>query len=331
MKKRSLIIVLAILSLISCESMEEVDNPTFDVLNTDLVINAGDTLSFDFKGTADVVTFYSGEFGHVYEYKDRTERPFEGNLKISFTTSVQNSYAIEPFPRELDVFISSDFNGNLDYANVISESSKWNNISDRFTFPLTSANGTLAAVPITASNPEGKLDITELVEIGKSFYIAFRYKAENRMKVGSNTRNAREWRVDALSLINEQSEGTSVLMSQSSAGWTFVNRADSEIEPGRGGSLNSTGRISIRGNQLSTYQPGEGIEIWAISTPINTGMAKTEPDRGTTIKNISRNRLASHTHVYNKPGVYKAVFVAANSSIYGHQAVVKEVNVRVNP
>lgn len=331
MKKKSLLFVLAALSLFSCESMEEVDNPTFDVLKTDIVASVGDTLAFDFKGNADVVTFYSGEFGSVYEYKDRTERSFEGNLKISFTTSVQNSYTIDPFPRELDVFISSDFNGNLNYADIVSEDSKWNNISDKFTFPVTSADGTLAAVPITESNPEGKLDITELVEIGKSFYIAFRYKAQNRMKVGSNTRNGREWRVDALSLINEQSEGTSVLMSQSSAGWTFVNRADSEIETGRGGSLNSTGRISIKGNQQSTYQEDEGVEIWAISNPISTGMAKTEPDRGVTIKNISRNRLESYTHVYNKPGDYKAVFVAANSSIYGHQAVVREVKVTVNP
>lgn len=328
MKKRSLIIVLAILSLISCESMEDLDSPTFDVLSKDVVINAGDTLAFDFKGNADILTFYSGEFGNVYEHKGRTERPFEGNIKISFETSVQNSYAIDPFPREVDVFISSDFNGDLNYANVISESSKWEIISDRFTFPITSTNGTVKAVPITTSNPEGKLDITELVEIGKSFYIAFRYKADNKMRVGSNTRNAREWRVDALSLVNEHPEGTSVLMSQSSAGWKFVNRADNEIETGRGGSLNSTGRISIKGNQNTTES---GIEIWAISNPINTGMAKTEPDRGVTIKNISRNRLESYTHVYNKPGVYKAVFVAANSNIYGHQSVVKEVNVTVNP
>jgi len=312
--------------------MEDLDNPTFDVLSTNVVINVGDTLAFDFKGNADIVTFYSGEFGNVYEHKDRIERPFEGNLKISFTTSVQNSYTIDPFPRELDVFISSDFNGDLNYANIVSESSKWGNISDEFTFPLTSANGTVNAVPISANAPNGELDITELVEIGKSFYIAFRYKTVNRMATNTgHTRNAREWRVDALSLINEHSEGSSVLMSQSSAGWQFVNRADSEIETGRGGSLNSTGRISIRGNQQTTYQPGEGIEVWAISNPISTGMAKTEPDRGVTIKNISRNRLESYTHVYNKPGVYKAVFVAANSNIYGHESVAKEVNVIVNP
>src|SRR5690606_4624796 len=304
----------------------------FDVLKTDIVANVGDTLAFDFKGTADVITFYSGEFGNVYEYKDRTERPFEGNLKLSFTTSVQNSYTIDPFPRELDVFISSDFNGNLNYADVISESSQWDNISDKFTFPITSADGTLAAVPVGAGTPDGKLDITELVEIGKSFYIAFRYKTVNRMATNTgHTRNGREWRVDALSLINEHPEGTSVLMSQNSAGWQFVNRDDNEIETGRGGSLNSTGRISIRGNQNATYPAGAGIEIWAISNPISTGMAKTEPDRGITIKNISRNRLESYTHVYNKPGDYKAVFVAANSSIYGHQAVVREVKVTVNP
>lgn len=328
MKKRSLIFVLAILSFISCESIENLDNPTFDVLNKDVVVNVGDTLAFDFKGNADIITFYSGEFGQVYDFKDRTEREFEGNIKISFTTSIQNSYNIDPFPRELDVFISSEFNGDLNYANVVSESSNWDNISHKFTFPITSANGTLAAVPISTATPDGKLDITDLVEIGKSFYIAFRYKADNKMKVGTNTRNAREWRVDALSLFNEHSEGSSVLMSQSSADWQFVNRADSEIETGRGGSLNNAGRISIKGNQNTVES---GIEIWTISSPISTGMAKTEPDRGVAIKNISRNRLESYAHVYNKPGVYKAVFVVANSNIYGHQSVVKEVNVTVNP
>lgn len=331
MKKRNLIVVLALLSFISCESIEDLDNPTFDVLNKDVVVNVGDTLAFDFKGNADIVTFYSGEFGQVYDYRNRTEREFEGNIKLSFTTSVQNSYIIDPFPRELDAFISSDFNGDLNYANIVSASSNWKPINN-LTFPLTSADLTLPAIPVTPTTPDGKLDITNLVEIGKSFYIAFRYKSTNRMATSTgHVRNAREWRVDALSLINEQPEGASVLMSQSSAGWQFVNRADSEIETGRGGSLNNSGRISIRGNQLTTYQQGESIEIWAISNPISTGMAKIEPDRGVTIKNISRNRLESHTHIYNKPGVYKAVFVVANSNIYGHQSVVKEVNVTVKP
>ena len=128
MKTSKFLIGMVMLFLMACVK-EDVDRPTFDVPDKDVAVNVGDSLHFNFTGDANIITFYSGEPGSVYEYKDRTQKELEGTVELSFATRVMNSYDL---PREVDVMVSTDFNGNYTFDDV--SAANWTNISDRFSF-----------------------------------------------------------------------------------------------------------------------------------------------------------------------------------------------------
>src|SRR5690606_38145192 len=114
MKTSRFLIGMAIFFLVACVK-EDVDSPTFEVQNKDVVVNAGDSLRSDFTGDADIITFYSGEPGHIHAYKNRTQKELEGTVTLSFSTRIMNGYEL---PRELDVMVSTDFNGNFAFSDV---------------------------------------------------------------------------------------------------------------------------------------------------------------------------------------------------------------------
>lgn len=310
MKTSRFLIGIAVLFLTACVK-EEVDNPTFDIQSKDLVVNAGDSLRFNFTGDAHVVTFYSGEPGSVYEYRDRTQKELEGTVTLSFATRIMNGYEL---PREVDVLVSTDFNGVYTYDDV--SAATWIDISDEFVFS-SPANG---AAP-TVLTPSGELEVSDLLAPGQPFYVAIRYTS---IGVPPAPRFSRGWRVEEFALINEHSTGTTTLANHQTAGWSMVSRGG--VAPGRGGTIQSI-RLNFLANNTENLEIG--LEEWGITQAID--LFKVEPDRGLAIKNISQNRMESYAHVYDTPGTYKAVFEAANSNIYGHQSVVREVNITVNP
>lgn len=292
--------------LISCNEIE-LETPTFEVVAPQLTVNAGDSLRFDFRGDAHVITFYSGVPGSVYAYRNRTQKELEGEVTLSFSTRVLNSYEMDP--RELDLVVSTDFNGNYTYENVTA--ANWQVISDRFTFPAAETGNLTAA---------GKKTISDLFVPGQPFYMAFRYQT---IGMPPATRMGRNWRVELFSLLNEFEGGSTVLANQVSAGWSMVH--ENNVDPGRGGTV-QTVRLNFLANNMNREIP---LDIWAVSQPVD--LFKVEPDKGVAIKNLSQNRMESYTYVYDTPGTYTAVFVASNSTVYGHQTVEQQVHVTVNP
>ena len=65
---------------------------------------------------------------------------------------------------------------------------------------------------------------------------------------------------------------------------------------------------------------------WLVSDMIMANACS--PDYGTAIKNVTES-LSSYTHIYNKVGTYKAVFVATNSNYKAESKVVRELNIEV--
>lgn len=317
MKTSKFLIGMVMLFLMACVK-EDVDRPTFDVLDKDVVVNVGDSLRFNFTGDANIITFYSGEPGSVYEYKDRTQKELEGTVELSFATRVMNSYDL---PREVDVMVSTDFNGNYTFDDV--SSADWTNISDRFSFsaPVDGKTPSTVTPSCALTVTSGcNSDISDLLEPGKPFYVAFRYIS---LGVPPGPRMNRQWRVEDFSLINEYSNGSTVLANHESAGWTMVSKGG--VDEGRGGSIQQI-RLNFFANNENL---DVGLEEWGITQEID--LFKVDPDNGLAIKNISQNRMEYYAHVYDTPGTYKVVFEASNSNIYGHQSVAREINVTVNP
>lgn len=311
MKTSKFLIGMVMLFLMACVK-EDVNRPTFDVPDKDVAVNVGDSLHFNFTGDAHIITFYSGEPGSVYEYRDRTQKELEGTVTLSFATRIMNGYELPD--REVDILVSTDFNGIYTHSDV--SEATWIDISDEFDFSAPVGGATPSMV-----TPSGELEVSDLLVPGQPFYVAFRYTS---IGVPPAPRFSRGWRVENFSLVNEHSTGTTVLANHQTAGWSIVSRGG--VAPGRGGTIQST-RLNFLANNTEGIEIG--LEEWGITQEID--LFKIDPDQGLAIKNISQNRMESYAHVYDTPGEYKVVFEAANSNIYGHQSVTREVNVTVNP
>lgn len=170
-----------------------------------------------------------------------------GEINLSFSSRVLNTYTASP--REIQVLLSTDFNGLYDYGNVIG--STWIDISNRFTFP---------SVDSGVVSPAGISDISDLLENGKPFYIAFRYKTTG---VPPAAKIGRNWRIESYSLAFETPYATRQLANHTSAGWNMVSQGN--VDPGRGGIVQSS-RLNFLANNVNL---SVGIDEWAISQPVN--------------------------------------------------------------
>ncbi|WP_294080798.1 DUF5017 domain-containing protein [Proteiniphilum sp. UBA5384] len=274
-------------------------------------INAGEEQLFAFAGDISRVEFYSGEPGHVYEYKDRTERELEGDVTMSFMARVMNGYE---FPMELDAFVSNNFSGEYTYAAV--SAADWTSFSDKITFPLTNADG-----PAGDGKINNSIKITDLMEQGKTFWVGFRYICPDRPPA---PRNSRQWRIGFYTLNHELSGETISLSNYNDADWnsqwTFITEGN--VESGRAPSIvTADGKaLNFLGNQTSSY---EGFEAWGISNAHD--IFTVDPDEGVTIESPSEK----YSHLYAAVGTYEATFVLHGP--LGTEPIVKKVNVTVLP
>lgn len=173
------------------------------------------------------------------------------DVSLSFSTRIMNSYELPT--REVDVLISTDFNGNYTHSHV--SAATWTDISDRFVFS-SPENG---QAPTTLT-PSGNADVSDLLVAGQPFYVAFRYTSTG---VPPAPRFSRGWRVEDFSLIHEHADGATVLVSQQTAGWSMVSKGG--VAPGRGGSVQAV-RLNFLANNTEGIETG--LEEWGITNAI---------------------------------------------------------------
>lgn len=283
----------------ACAKDPIVEDPNLTVSLTDAEFAAGTPVKFNISSDASLLTFYSGEVGSDYEFKDGRVVP-KGVVTLSFANNVNFGTQANQF----SVLASSDFNGNFTIDNV--KAATWTNITDRFTL---ATNSTLLS---TSAN------LSDLVVDGKPLYIAFRYITEPQANSGSG----RTWTVRNFLLNSDTSIGLVQLSGQSDAGFQLVN--EGTIDPNRSSVTGTT--ITLRGNNVNTQIR---TETWAISKPFEAGEANLGPDKGIPVKGYLEPSVTEHVYTYSKPGTYKASFVSANSTVYGTKEVVKMVDVVV--
>ena len=74
MRILSFITILAVSAmLMSCEKDLTPEPLSFNVTTASSTYHAGDTVRFIFSGNPDIITFYSGEPGTNYEFKDKDD------------------------------------------------------------------------------------------------------------------------------------------------------------------------------------------------------------------------------------------------------------------
>lgn len=302
----------------------KVDTPTFDVVPDKIVCKVGEAVNFNLSGSADLVMFYSGEFGNDYAYHE-TERLTQARVNLSFETQSTTSGDARKFnPAYTPVSYSTDFNGICDLENM--NAAQWHDISSLFSFPpvdgvVDSNNGKM-----TVSSGDG--DLTDFFPSKDTpLYLRFYYKVnkyESATKIGRTSVKISNFQIKGIT-----QTGSIPLYSITEIPWDTV-RADSWN--------------TVTANNDKTYFPPQysylqfqcewnvqqDREIWAIAGPIymadevNTGV---EP--AVCIKAVADPDLRTYSYSYTEPGTYKPTFVAANSSVYGRRETVKQFVVEV--
>src|SRR5690606_16103012 len=112
MKNLKIILMfLAFLTILvqGCEDAETVSVPNFTVTPVTEIIKVGEPIEFQVNNAPNFLRFYSGEFGHQYKYKDRTNA--EGTVTMSFENSQKWGLG-ENATGTLSVWYSKDYDGS---------------------------------------------------------------------------------------------------------------------------------------------------------------------------------------------------------------------------
>jgi hypothetical protein len=307
--KKLTFLPLLILALAACNK-KEVLQLDFDVKPEKASYKVGETVNFQISGNPDQVLFYSGEEGHKYIYKDRTQAQSD-NITLEFATNRRYGLDAQQ-PNSFRLLASQTFNGKYDAANV--NPADWVDITGAFT--LSGIQSTDAAYVSS-----GVVNLTALTAQGftldksKPVYFAFKY-------TGVTGSTQPRWWVNKFDLKTTTTDGQVLpVASISSATWTPVKVLTT-----------SPVNWTFGSDLILKFQGGGATigsnQVWAISGGLS--LTKVKPDAGVALKNMS-TRMDNYTYRYTAAGNYTVTFVASNVNVYGESKSIKEVQVVVTP
>jgi Domain of unknown function (DUF5017) len=282
---------------ISC-AKEKVETPSLEVATASLTYKAGDTVTFNFTGNPDNITFYSGEPGHNYAFRERTSA--ENDLQINFKTFVLSGMIY----KNLHLLVSNDFDGVADTAHV--SAATWKDISDRAVFSTGQDN-----------TPSGTISLKEFADpknAAARIYVAFKY-TDYKKPQGQN-----KWAIRTFEANSISPDGVvSPLAVLSTGGW----KAYDFKNPAFVWSITTTQLLMPNSNK-----DADDNEDWVISKGFDPFAVK--PDAGIALKNISTT-LSSYKYSYAKPGTYKVIFDVSAVRYNGEKRTTKELTLTITP
>lgn len=349
--------LLGVLLMASCDKEIQVaDVPDFDVTTEASSYKAGQAVKFNIKGgDANMIYFYPGETLKSYDSKDGRVIDVSGSgVTMQFSSSVQ----VGSQANQLSVWYSTDFNG--DYSSLAKvKAATWKDITSRF--PLGTST--------TFVNTTAK-DISDLMVPGKPIYIAFKYLTKPQATNGlarqwfiqtfainstqkldnTITLTIADQAGAGFRIVDENAEHAPARSSVTSTRLTLygneylyaslpqfdpnnpifnpLNPIYNPNDPGYIASAKYVPFVPFDPN--SPYNDPQS-EHWAVSKPITVDKVDLGPDRSVPIKGVTNAAATEFRYTYANPGTYKAVFVAANTSIDGVKQVVKEITLTITP
>jgi hypothetical protein len=361
MKFRCYIILSALLATVSCTKEFDVkDTPDFVVTTETNTYKAGEPIKFQLQGSADIISFYSGEIYHDYAFKDGRQADVTGKgLTLSFKSGVAPGTPPGTQADQFSILTSTDFSGN--YADLASvKAATWTDITDSFTL------GTTAAL-VTSDT----IDLSNFLVDGKPIYFALRYVNQPQVDSGF----AQQWLIESFTLNSKDtlSNGAAITVAdQVHSGFRIVDQYPIDA-PAR--SQVTTTRVTLYGPaykdpndpifdpnnpiydpenpiynpdssayiptavlpKFVPYDPNSSYndpysENWAVSAPISLDTVDLGKDWAVPVRSsVYAAKPAVFSYTYETPGTYKAYFVASNNTIDKSKEVVKEVDVTITP
>lgn len=287
----------------SCDDLEEIDAPNFEVaFNT--TAKVGEPVEFVVHDSPNFLSFYAGDFGHQYKYKERTNA--EGKVTMSFLNSQKWGLGSNA-TGTLTVWYSKDYDGSGTAESV--NNATWTEITDRFDI------STRYDFDFQSS---GIVDITDLAD-GENIFFGFKYFSDNVEDRGS------EWYFDGLNIEMDVDDAPAPL--------TVADRSNPGFKP-----VDVQGVVAAWNGAKWYYDSGNNIwrmrgnsdkivnEDWLITNAIN--LTKVNPDKGLPLKTYSE-QLKTFEYIYESPGTYTITFVGSNETIHGQKGDIKEYTITV--
>ena len=275
-----------------------VSAPDFSVTAEATTIALSDTAKFAFTGNPGYITFYSGEPGHRYEYRDRTTA--DGKPLLQFTSYMQTGAQTNTLQLEM----STDFSGSYDSASIYN--AHWTDITSRAILSTGTDN-----------TKSGVLDLSDFLNGGKGVYFAFKF-------TGAAGSAQRTWTIKNFALNNVLTADSSVYpvlsLPMIDSAWKAVNLKNPAVV----WSFNTT-QLQVKG---TTTTSSLATENWLISKALF--MNRVTEDIGVQLKNMT-TRLSAYTYNYTTPGTYTATFAVSNTTKYDSKSDAKSVSMTVTP
>ncbi len=284
--------VAALTAFASCSKNLSIKPLSFEVTTASKTYKVGDTVHFNFTGNAGFISFYSGENGHNYDYRERTT--IDGVPQLQFTSYAQFGTQLNT----LQLMVSNDFSGTYDVTNV--GQATWTDVTSRATLS-TGANNT----------PSGIVDLSDFLAKKKPIFFAFKY-------TGATGSTQKTWTINNLTLDLLKPDNTTLPITDiASAGWKQVSIQNPAVV----WTFNAT-QVRIAGGNAAA----DDNEDWAITKLLY--LNNVAPDVAVPIKNITQI-VNSYDYVFTQPGTYKVVFLAANATADEQASTTKEINLTI--
>jgi plastocyanin len=296
-----LLVLIPVLTFISCTKVKDVPEPSFDIVPDKTTVQAGEAITFNFTGTADLITFYSGERTREYRHRERSK--VQGTPQLQFLSNRRYGSPTLAIDTTLMVFVSTDFNGTPNAANV--NRATWTNISDRAALSRNLGGG-------TAQTASGIIDLSDFHTSDVPIYIAFKFHDFQ------STLSQRTWNIQQVLVDNKLEDGSLVSVgNMNTLSWTAVNMAGTQAW-----SANTT-RLEIAGGAGNTP---ENID-WLITQPLY--LDRVQRDFGLNAKGNPVTKQTNYEYTFAVPGTYTVTFEAINANRWDKKIKIKEFTITV--
>jgi len=330
-------VIFVFLLFVSCSKSFDNSNVVFDALTINnakqptTTFKAGDTVNFIFTGNPDQITFFSGEKGRRYAFKDKVSDT-SSDVKLYFSTILNTAGA----SGAVSLLISTDYKGyiqNNALDSIAVSQSNWQDISSRAFFATNATS--------TAS---GAVNLADYAVAKKPIHIAFKYTA-----VATVTQS--RWTISNIGLRHKTADSTFTIDSTAlilpslfptwaiSPGWGAINVKNPLVRYSPNVSTSTTTFFGITGSTIAAN--ALSTENWLVSGPID--LSRVFPDAGRIVKDITTNAstsnysssnansplFANYAYRFMRPGTYTISFLAVNSNRDSQNTFVKDIIVTV--
>jgi hypothetical protein len=280
---------------IACRKDLQINEPNFQVSVPKTAYKVGDTVFFSINGSAEYLTFYSGETGNNYANKERTT--LNGSPKVKFSTYRQNGTQ----ENTIQLLVSKNFNGKFD--SDIGKAT-WTDITARAVLSTDLDN--------TAS---GDIDLSDFIADNKTLFFAFKYTG-----LQTSTGPQRTWTIKNFQLSTVLANGSSIttISTIPAAGWTAVSVKNDDQK----WTQNAT-QLQIVGGAANAAENEDWIVALLRLNVVN-------PDQGIGIKDLA-GKLTSYQYILKEPGAHEMAFVGSNANVEGIKTIVRKININVTP